>query len=75
MAIQIKSVRSITKEFMHDYIENEMPKDKKWFYSVAFPDGKFNYQEARKAFINRYAPELAPKKKTDAKTLFAGWDK
>ena len=70
----IESIRKITAQEMHDYIEKNCPQDKKWFLSVAFKDGKYNHLAAKRAFIEKYAPELIKEKKAPASKIFADWE-
>ena len=69
----IESIRKITAQDMHDYIEKNCPQDKKWFMSVAFIDGKYNHLKAKREFIKRYAPELVKDKKPSASSIFSDW--
>ena len=59
-----KKLNAIDFSFMIDYIQKNASEDKEWFISIAF-DEKHSYKhlKARNAFVERYMPELAPKKK------------
>ena len=55
---------AITFDYMVNYISQNAPKDKKWFKEVAFDEEKkYKHFAARKAFINKYMPELAGQSK------------
>ena len=41
-----------------NYSEENAPKDKAWFKSVAFVNGKYNHLRAKKEFCLRYMPEI-----------------
>ena len=55
--------KKITLEEMMQYIEKNAPKDKEWFKSVALENGKYVHLKARKAFCEKYMPEIIPTKK------------
>lgn len=73
--MEITSTRNVTMQQMHDYIERNCPEDKEWFLKVAFKDGKYNHLNAKKAFIERYCPDLVKSKKPTAKDIFGDWMK
>lgn len=52
---------------MVKYIEENKPNDKAWFKSVAFDSkGKYSHFKARKAFCEKYMPEIIPVAKPKA---------
>lgn len=67
----LNNYKKITFEDMVDYIETKAPKDKAWFKENAFALDKFgnykyNHLKAKKAFCERYMPEIIPPKKEKA---------
>lgn len=64
-------------EDMVKYIEENKPNDKAWFKSVAFDSkGKYSHFKARKAFCERYMPEIIPvakPKAPKASAILANW--
>ena len=71
MSEKTKELNALTFEAMTEYIVNNHPEDKAWFKSVAIIDGKYQHLTARKEFVNKYRPDLAPtgKKPTKADLL------
>lgn len=77
--------KKISIDEMKAFIEENYPDDKAWFKSIAFEtitkeDGKtiqrYNHLKAKKAFCERYNPDLIPvakPKKPTAKDLFQDW--
>lgn len=68
--------KTITTEFMANYIANNHPEDKKWFKEIAFDDnGKYQHLIAKKAFCEKYMPDLIPTKKDKKKAsdIFEEW--
>lgn len=78
--------KKITLEEMKDFISAHYPEDKAWFKSIAFDtitkeDGtegtKYNHLKAKKAFCEKYNPDLIPvaaaPKKPTAKELLEDW--
>ena len=68
--------KKITLEMMMNYIIANAPEDKEWFKSVALIDGKYRHLEARKAFCEKYMPDIIPvaKKKEPLKSeLLLNW--
>lgn len=69
--------KKITAQDIFDYISENAPEDKKWFKSVAYDEnGKYQHLVAKKAFAERYMPEIIPvakEKKTNASDLFKDW--
>lgn len=54
-------------EDMAKYIEENKPNDKAWFKSVSMDSkGKYNHFKARKAFCEKYMPEIIPVAKPKA---------
>ena len=54
-------------EDMAKYIEENKPNDKAWFKSVSTDSkGKYNHFKARKAFCEKYMPEIIPVAKPKA---------
>lgn len=52
---------------MVKYIEENKPNDKAWFKSVAYDSkGKYSHFKARKAFCEKYMPEIIPVAKPKA---------
>ena len=62
-----ENYKKIKLEDMIAYIEKKAPKDKAWFKSVAFVDGKYSDLKAVKAFAERYFPDIVPTKKETVK--------
>lgn len=68
MAVKFEAedYKKITLDEMMDFIEENYPKDKKWFKEVAFQDKdgntveKYNHLNAVRKFCEKYAPELLP---------------
>lgn len=71
-------------EDMMKYIEENVPQDKSWFKAIAFEDIKhkdgtvektYSHLKARKAFCERYMPEIIPvaKKKEKASDKLLNW--
>ena len=58
--------RKITLDDMVQYIEQNAPKDKAWFKTVAFVNGKYNHLRAKKEFCTKYMPEIIPVRKEKA---------
>lgn len=62
--------KKMTLEDMMNYIETNAPQDKEWFKSVALEKvfskkekkeiETYNHLKARKAFCERYMPEIIP---------------
>lgn len=78
--------KKITLEEMKAFIEEHYPQDKAWFKEMAFDtitkeDGtkekKYNHLKAKKAFCEKYNPDLIPvaaaPKKPTAKELLEDW--
>lgn len=68
--------KQLTTEQMKEYIEKNAPADKAWFKSVAFDEnGKYQHLIAKKAFAERYMPEIVPVAKAVVKKsdMFADW--
>lgn len=72
--------KTLSLEQMVEYIEKNAPQDKAWFKSQAFKTyitkdseekSKYSHLEARKAFCERYMPEIIPvaKKREPKKSL------
>ena len=60
--------KKITFEFMTDYILKNASNDKHWFKSVAIDEnGNYNHLVAKKAFCERYMPNVIPKAKPRVK--------
>ena len=64
----INNYKKITFEDMVEYIEKNAPKDKAWFKETAMVVDKkgnyrYNHLKAKKAFCERYMPEIIPQKK------------
>lgn len=68
---------TITFEDMKAYIEDNAPNDKEWFKSVAIDSkGVYSHFKARKAFCEKYMPEIIPVAKEKAPTkadILANW--
>ena len=67
----------LTFDEMKEYIEEKAPADKEWFKSVAIgKKGAYQHLQAKRAFAERYMPEIIPvakpKKETKADIL-ANW--
>lgn len=70
---------------MMDYIEKNAPSDKAWFKKVAFKNKRtkdgvrpvYQHLVAKKAFCEKYMPEIIPVKNTEVKEkksdLLANW--
>lgn len=68
MANKKYDYKRLTFEQMVDYIEKEAPKDKSWFKEQAInKDGKYEHLIAKKAFAERYMPEIIPQAKVKVK--------
>jgi hypothetical protein len=69
--------KKITFEDMKEYIEEKAAKDKEWFKSVAIDEnGKYQHLIAKKAFCERYMPDIIPVKKPKKETkadILANW--
>lgn len=69
--------KTITFEEMVNYIETNAPEDKSWFKSVATNEkGKYNHFRAKKAFCQKYMPEIIPvakPKKPNKTDLIKNW--
>lgn len=69
--------KKLTFEEMKEYIETNAAADKEWFKSVAIDEkGVYQHLKAKKAFAEKYMPEIIPvakpKKQTKADIL-ANW--
>lgn len=63
-------------EDMKAYIEENAPNDKEWFKSVAIVKGSYSHFKARKAFCEKYMPEIIPVAKAKEPTkadILANW--
>ena len=77
----LNNYKKITFEDMVNYIEKEAPNDKKWFKGVAMSldkkgNLKYNHLKAKKAFCEKYMPELIPTKKepkTNKSDILKDW--
>lgn len=74
----IENFKKIKLEDMVSHIEENGGKnDKAWFKSIAFDEkGKYQHLIAKKAFCEKYMPELLPvakEKKPKASELLAKW--
>lgn len=79
--------KKITLDEMMEFIEANYPDDEEWFESIAFDtitkedgtqDTKYNHLKAKKAFCEKYNPDLVPvaaEPKESAKDKFAKWKK
>lgn len=81
--------KTLTFEEMKEYIEKNAPQDKAWFKGVAFGnrvikdnDGNakktinvYSHLKAKKAFCERYMPEIVPvaKEKTSVTKILEDW--
>lgn len=52
--------KTITFDFMREYIETNAPEEKAWFKSIAIVDGKYNHLKAKKEFCEKYMPDIIP---------------
>ena len=64
----LNNYKKITFEDMVEYIEKNAPKDKSWFKENAMAIDKngtykYNHLKAKKAFCEKYFPELIPQRK------------
>lgn len=77
MAAKKWDYKKITFEDMKKYIEENAAKDKEWFKGVAIgKDGKYQHLIAKKAFCERYMPDIIPVRKPDKETkadILANW--
>lgn len=61
--------KRITLEGMLEYMDanvsdKDKPEIKKWFKNVAFDEaGKYQHLVAKQAFVEKFMPEILPKKK------------
>ena len=82
---EAESYKKITLDTMMDYIEENFPKDKAWFKSVALVERtnkkgetvvRYSHLDAVREFCKKYAPELIPEskaKKQTAKDKLKNW--
>lgn len=73
---KVWNYKQITLEDMMKYIETNAPKDKEWFKSIALSEeGKYLHLTAKKAFCEKYMPEIIPQKKETTKKsdLLLNW--
>lgn len=76
MAAKKWEFKKITFEDMKEYIEKNAASDKEWFKSVAIKGGKYQHLAAKKAFCEKYMPEIIPVKKAPKETkadILANW--
>lgn len=76
MATKKWEFKKITFDDMKEYIEKNAASDKEWFKSVAIKEGKYQHLAAKKAFCEKYMPEIIPTKKPDKETkadILANW--
>lgn len=65
MAKEVWDYKKITLDDMKNYIEKHAPKDKAWFKSIALnEEGKYQHLKAKRAFAEKYMPEIIPVAKT-----------
>ena len=77
----LNNYKKITFNDMVEYIENNASKDKAWFKGEAMAldkkgNLKYNHLKAKKAFCERYMPELIPTKKetkTNKSDILKDW--
>lgn len=71
MENKIFEFKTLTTKDMIDYINENAPDKRTWFYAEAFEtkDGKelYNHLKAKKAFCKEFFPDLLPVKKTREK--------
>lgn len=68
--------KKITAVDIFNYIEKNAPDDKEWFKSIAFDEnGKYQHLIAKRAFAEKYMPEIIPvaQEKTPASDIFKDW--
>ena len=81
---EVLTYRKLTIEYMIRYIDENVPNDKEWFKSVALVDRTdkngntkkvCDMFRAKKAFCERYMPELLPKHtgKVSATEMLLKW--
>lgn len=76
MAVKKWDYKKITFSDMKEYIEKNAAKDKEWFKSVAIDkDGTYQHLIAKKAFCERYMPDIIPVKKAkkNKADILANW--
>lgn len=76
MATKKWEFKKITFDDMKEYIEKNAASDKEWFKNVAIKDGKYQHLVAKKAFCEKYMPEIIPVKKAPKETkadILANW--
>jgi len=73
MSEKTKQRNAITFEYMIEYIQKNAPQDKSWFKEIAFDNKKYNHFTARKAFIDRYMPELKTETKQSKWDMVENW--
>lgn len=77
MAVKKWDYKKITFSDMKEYIEKNAAKDKEWFKGVAIDEnGVYQHLIAKKAFCERYMPDIIPVKKAKKETkadILANW--